>query len=308
MILLDHDVAAVVQPGEQAHRVLIMGAGRVGEAFLDILSDEHLVEVVGVFDHDLNAPALAAARAKGIDVYVNMGAALAACEPCLVFNLTGDRTLEMMAAEMLGPGCVIGVDEAWLIWRMLSNLQAAKEDLSYQVMHDVMTGKYNRRFLIESMKHGLSEAMRYNKPYSFALLDIDCFKLINDGYGHAAGDEVLKAFANYVASNVRASDIMGRWGGEEFLILLPHTTVENAVQAVENLLSQIKRLPIDVGDGRTVTISFSAGVTEYYGGDERIPVDELVDNMLSRVDHLMYQAKASGRGCVIGVEKVRPLI
>jgi len=291
------------QSDGRAHRVLIMGAGDAGTAFLNILTGEKLVEIVGVLDHDPKALGLALAREHGIDVFFNMGAALAACEPCIVFNLTSDRSLELVASEVLGPGCIIGASEAKLIWRVLSNLHAAKEDLNYQAMHDVLTGKYNRRFLLETTKRGLSEAKRYNTPYSIALFDIDRFKLINDHYGHAAGDEVLKAVADYLESYIRASDTLGRWGGEEFLMLLPHTRAKDATLAVEKLLALLKSCPIEVGGGRSVSISFSAGVVDFQSGGDDKPIEDMVDEMLVEADRRLYQAKSNGRGCVVGAEK-----
>ncbi|MDX8410876.1 MAG: diguanylate cyclase [Mariprofundaceae bacterium] len=303
-LVSDKMVEDVKQPEARPHRVLIMGAGRAGTAFLKILSSERLVEIAGVLDNNPRATGLALARERGIKVFSNMGTALDECEPCLVFNLTGDRALEMLVSEVLGPGFIIGNDEARLIWRMLSNLHATKEKMSHQAMHDVLTGKYNRRFLLESARRGLSEARRYRTPYSIALFDIDRFKLINDHYGHVAGDGVLKAVADHLESHVRDSDTLGRWGGEEFLMLLPHTREKDATMKVDKLLAGLKCLQIDVGDGKTVSISFSAGVVDFHGEGDGQSIDALVDELLVEVDRRLYRAKARGRGCVEGAQEV----
>lgn len=285
-----------------------MGAGTSGSALLELMVDEQLVEVVGVLDRAPRAPGLAIAASRGIPVYHDVASALAACRPCVAFNLTGSQAVELAAVEVLGPGSVIGGGETRLIWRMLDNLHAAKKELSYQAMHDVLTGKYNRRFMLESVTRGISEAKRYKSPYSVALLDLDRFKLVNDTYGHAAGDTVLKNVADHLSARIRASDYLGRWGGEEFLILLPQTREEDATLAIGNLLARLKRLPIDVGKGKAVHITFSAGVVAFSDYDSDRPVEEMVDHLLVEADRRMYEAKARGRGCVVGMEKIGALL
>ena len=114
-----------------------------------------------------------------------MEEALNGCAPCIAFNMTGNEMVEAVASEFLGAGGVIGGVQANLIWHMVTNLKKAKQALRFQASHDELTGLYNRRYMMEQLQHGLSEAVRYQHPYSVVMLDIDHFKQVNDMHGHA---------------------------------------------------------------------------------------------------------------------------
>jgi diguanylate cyclase (GGDEF)-like protein len=124
------------------------------------------------------------------------------------------------------------------------------------------------------------------------MLDIDYFKSINDTYGHAAGDVVLKAMAASVSSILRASDIFGRLGGEEFAAILPQTDIEEGAEVAERLRSTLAGLGVEVGDER-VSFTVSVGVTRVDGRDRT------VEEVLNRADEALYKAKRMGRNRVV---------
>lgn len=153
---------------------------------------------------------------------------------------------------------------------------------------DTLTKVSNRFEFDKSLEHSLSVSRRYDRPLSILLLDIDHFKLINDKYGHLTGDNVLKAFSALLCAQIRNSDLVARWGGEEFMILLPDTSLASAVKMAEAL-----RQRIEVHIFETVTsVTCSIGVAEF----NRL---EIADDLLSRVDERLYAAKNGGRNRVM---------
>ena len=133
-------------------------------------------------------------------------------------------------------------------------LQAANQELKLLATTDPLTGLWNRRQVDEQVQHGLDHANRYDEELAIILLDIDHFKAINDSFGHPIGDRVLVELAQRVRAQLRKSDGLGRWGGEEFLVLMPHTSGEDARRLAEKLRRIVAETPIeDVG---IVTASF----------------------------------------------------
>ena len=242
---------------EDPRRALILGAGQSGCDIFDMLLEEDLVTLVGVFDPDPDAPCLAIAAEHNIPVFTNVEEALNTCAPCVAFNMTGNEMVEAVASEILGAGGVIGGMEANLIWHMVSNLKKAKDELRFQASHDELTGLYNRRHMMEQLQQGLSEAVRYKHPYSIVVLDIDLFKQVNDEHGHAVGDLALTEMARMLRESVRDADIPGRWGGEEFLVLLPHTDLDGAARAAWQWLENITSAPLVVKNAGPISLSFS---------------------------------------------------
>jgi diguanylate cyclase (GGDEF)-like protein len=155
---------------------------------------------------------------------------------------------------------------------------------------DVLTGLFNRRHLEEQMRVGITTAIRRNEPMGVLLFDVDHFKAVNDTYGHLSGDEVLCELARRIHEELRAGDIAGRWGGEEFLVLLPNTGLAGTVEAGERIRATVAAEPFRVGETwLTVTISG--------GGAADIDVDE--EALLHRADTGLYEAKDRGRNCVV---------
>ena len=160
------------------------------------------------------------------------------------------------------------------------------EDLS---LNDELTGIANRRRINSLLEIDYDKAKRYNTPFSIILFDIDHFKKVNDTYGHLAGDEVLKTLAKQINQSIRKTEMVGRWGGEEFILILSETRIDSAYIVAEKIRKTISKTQFKSIKG-DLTCSF--GIAEYQEG---ITIDELVDN----ADKALYQAKAHGRNTVV---------
>jgi diguanylate cyclase (GGDEF)-like protein len=152
---------------------------------------------------------------------------------------------------------------------------------------DELTGSYNRRCIMRMLDDEIARAQHINTPCSIALIDLDWFKRVNDAYGHPTGDEVLRTFAITVFANIRAIDRFGRYGGEEFLLVLPNTSTDDATRSLDRLRAIVADLDWSAfSPGLKVTIS--AGVAT-------LGQDEGSDTFLARADSALYAAKARGR-------------
>jgi diguanylate cyclase (GGDEF)-like protein len=152
---------------------------------------------------------------------------------------------------------------------------------------DDLTGSFNRRCIMRLLDEEISRAHRTRAPCSIALIDLDWFKRINDTYGHPTGDEVLRTFAITVFANIRSIDRFGRFGGEEFLLVLPETPHDTAARTLDRLRVIIADLDWSAfSQGMRVTVS--AGVVT-------LRPDETPESFLPRADHALYEAKARGR-------------
>ncbi len=290
---------------EDPHRAVILGAGRGGTAMIELLRQEPLVDVAAVVDRNPDAPGMRLARKLGIPTFENIDNALLASAPCVAFNMTGNEMVEAVASEILGAGGVIGGMEARLIWRIMTNLYEAKERLRFEASHDHLTGLYNRRALMDQMRRGVAEALRYGHDYACVMIDVDHFKQVNDRYGHAVGDAVLRQVAQTLSGRLRQSDLIGRWGGEEFLVLLPHTRAADAVLAANAWLECVRAERIVHPGSDELRVSFSAGVGDLEelrgrAAPARPGVDEALEAMLHAADERLYQAKQAGRARCFG--------
>ncbi|PIS18552.1 MAG: GGDEF domain-containing protein [Zetaproteobacteria bacterium CG12_big_fil_rev_8_21_14_0_65_55_1124] len=287
---------------EHPQRVLILGAGEGGTDVLEMLHDETLANVVGVVDSRSDSKGLMLARELQTPVFSDIDSAIEACKPCLVFNLTGNEEIDRAMAETPGVDGVIGGLQAKLIVRMVNRIKESRDQMRYEATHDALTCIYNRRHIQTLLGEAVAQASRYNLPFSIALLDLDHFKSINDTYGHPAGDAVLKGVVQSLQACIRDADIIGRWGGEEFILLLPHTDNAAAVLAAEHWLAHVCQTPIRLPDGQDIQVSFSAGVASYKGRGDKQAVSECIEALLHEVDVHLYDAKAQGRKRVCGSE------
>ena len=160
-----------------------------------------------------------------------------------------------------------------------------------QAMTDELTGLVNRRRFLAALESEIGRARRLDGPVSVVLADLDDFKLINDRFGHHAGDEVLQAFADLLRAHGRDVDIAGRLGGEEFALLLPETDVDGAVAGAERLCRSLSLLRIWLGEGREVSMTASFGVAE-------LAADQSWSGLLRAADLALYQAKEQGKNRV----------
>ncbi len=164
-------------------------------------------------------------------------------------------------------------------------LAEANARLEQLAMHDELTGFANRRRSLEALRDAVGLASRYGGELSVVVLDLDHFKRVNDSWGHAVGDAVLTGVADALRSRVRTTDTPGRLGGEEFVLVLPGTSPDDAVLLVRELQERVRDL-VTLPDGAAVT--FSAGVVGWAAG-------EVADDVLRRADRAMYRAKDAGR-------------
>jgi diguanylate cyclase (GGDEF)-like protein len=157
-----------------------------------------------------------------------------------------------------------------------------------EVSHvDVLTCLPNRRQVIKQLQNEVIRAERYKTSLSISMIDIDHFKRINDSYGHTVGDQVLFQLANMLQESVRDPDTVGRYGGEEFLVVLPNTRLREAAEQAARLCKRIRTADINIGEPVQLTISI--GVAEYRHGQENW------QKFLSRADMALYEAKNAGR-------------
>lgn len=164
------------------------------------------------------------------------------------------------------------------------------ERLQWLSSRDALTGLPNRRFALQRLEEEHARAQRSGRPFSVVLADIDDFKAVNDTLGHEAGDQALASVATTLAASVRDYDLCARWGGEEFLVLLPDTAPVPARESAERLRESIAATPVTVGTcERRITVSLGVGT---YTGDEPLKV------LLKRVDDALYAAKRGGRNRV----------
>lgn len=188
--------------------------------------------------------------------------------------------------------------EAKLLKNHVQNIMICSQskiaDLTEQLNLDSLTGIPNRR----RMDQTLHELIVNKVPHAIILIDLDDFKSINDTYGHTVGDEVLKAFANYMQSSVDEQGLCFRYGGEEFMVILPSRNIDDAIQLAENL--RVKQAIQETACGRPVTMS--AGITAF------TPNIQSPNQLIEIADHALYKAKQSGRNCLCVVRNMRQMI
>ncbi|HEV8461002.1 MAG TPA: diguanylate cyclase [Gaiellaceae bacterium] len=171
-----------------------------------------------------------------------------------------------------------------------------------QAMVDSLTGLANRRSLEETLRGELARAARFGDTVSVVLADLDKFKAVNDRFGHAAGDEVLKAFARALRATVRESDVAGRWGGEEFALVLSGTDAEGGARFAERARSMIENTGVEMPDGTVLNVTASFGVASF-------PESRDVPDLLAAADAALYEAKREGRNrVVVAPESAKPKI
>ncbi len=187
--------------------------------------------------------------------------------------------------------------------RLLRAIRAHEEQLTRLATTDALTGLANRRHLLAELEKELRRAARSGRPLSVLMVDLDHFKGVNDRYGHAAGDAALVAVAGRCLARLRAIDLCGRIGGEEFVVLLPETGAEGAATTAERLCADLAGTSIDTAAG-PLHVTISIGVASHL---PRTPQpDEAADEetqgavqaLLQRADRALYEAKAGGRNCV----------
>jgi diguanylate cyclase (GGDEF)-like protein len=181
--------------------------------------------------------------------------------------------------------------------REVKERQRLQEDLERLVNTDALTGLPSRRFFMDQLSSELARRHRYNHPLSLLMLDLDNFKQINDQWGHAGGDEALRAFADAVQCCLRTQDIAGRIGGEEFAIFLPETGENVARPVAERIRARMAQAPILSADGKLNQVTVSIGVAQAEDGDD-------LTQLMRRADRALYAAKRGGRNRVVSYRDI----
>ncbi len=180
-----------------------------------------------------------------------------------------------------------------LIFQDITKNVLIEKKLKDLALRDELSGIFNKRKIIIEAKKEFYKYERYNHNLSVLMMDIDLFKRINDTYGHMAGDETIKVIATLCKNRLRKSDLIGRYGGEEFLIFLPETTLDAALVIAEDIRTLIAHTPIFFDD-KIINVQVSIGVSSTSDHKEKITLDELIYN----ADKSLYAAKEFGRNCV----------
>jgi diguanylate cyclase (GGDEF)-like protein len=170
-------------------------------------------------------------------------------------------------------------------------LEAANEKLRYVAVTDELTGLPNRRHIIKRLEEAWQASSRHRTPLACTIIDVDHFKAVNDTYGHLTGDVVLREAAQSMLLAVRAGEVLGRLGGEEFLLVLPHSDMDEAATAAERLRQTIERMRVPVGDSH-LSVTISLGVAE------RVEHMADAEALLGMADEALYAAKRAGRNTV----------
>lgn len=179
---------------------------------------------------------------------------------------------------------------AWSFGFLAMTSERLQADLDELATVDPLTGAFNRRAFFLHAERQIRQAQRNGAPLALLLLDLDRFKRINDRYGHRAGDELLRVFADTVTARLRPSDLFGRYGGEEFCLLLPDTDRDGAMQLAEQLRAEVAERVVEF-DNHRILASVSIGVAECSNGAD-------LDSALADADTALYQAKRNGRNRV----------
>ena len=183
------------------------------------------------------------------------------------------------------------IDDAIRRWREMQQSKANQAELERMAYIDSLTGLYNKRAIIHKLCERMKLARRYGEELSVIMLDIDHFKKVNDQYGHIVGDDVLEKCATLVRHNIRDANTLGRYGGEEFIIFMPHTDSSSAQDVAERIRKTIESAKMTDSQGSMFSITISQGLASYKSGDDE-------HSLIGRADAALYAAKDNGRNRV----------
>ncbi|MFY7866446.1 DUF484 family protein [Roseateles sp.] len=178
-----------------------------------------------------------------------------------------------------------------------------QERLKLAGLTDALTGVHNRRYFEHRCLIEIAQARRYKHELGCLFLDLDRFKAINDRYGHPAGDEVLRAVGRMIQTQLRAGDTIARFGGEEFVVLLPQAPAANAQEIAERIRSSIAARPFSLSSGEVITASVSVGLAMLPAERIQANTQQLADALVKEADQALYMAKKQGRNRVVFVSQ-----
>ena len=215
----------------------------------------------------------------------------------LVIRLKGEHVnlrMEVLYGLVLGLGLVWFALVGGYISKIRDKLRHSLRTIQQMAIHDELTGVFNRHHLNELLETEKARCTRSGEDFSICILDVDYFKRVNDTLGHLAGDRVLKHFAAEVKNSLRTIDSFGRFGGEEFLLVMPRTNIEQARLCAERIRRMTEELVFPEFD-RGFSITSSFGIAQYRTGED-------LKEMLNRADAALYKAKNAGRNRVESAE------
>jgi len=191
---------------------------------------------------------------------------------------------------------------AWTFGIILIINKRTQQQLLEIASIDGLTGLVNRRYLYDKLEEEINRTFRTKIMFSIIIFDIDHFKEVNDRFGHVLGDDVLSKIGNTIKSQTRSTDTVGRYGGEEFMVILPSTDIKNCYHVSEKIRSEIVKTEYC---GKAIKITVSAGIAEFndtYNKEESRSISILVNDFVNVADVNLYKAKLSGRNMTIGLE------
>lgn len=208
-------------------------------------------------------------------------------------NIVGQITQEELIARVYARWADFMRNEKSQLTHVNKVLEAKASKLEQLASVDKLTSLYNRTKFEATLKDEISRVVRYEtQTFSIILFDVDNFKSINDTFGHLVGDVILKEIAAIAKRTIRATDLICRWGGEEFVIIMPMTSLEHGVEAAEKIRKGINSLVFDDVGG----VSCSFGVAEFH------PTEDNIQSLMTRADKAMYKAKTSGKNMVVSIK------
>lgn len=204
--------------------------------------------------------------------------------------------LEVLHRDVLSRGELQSLDQRLrMLERENAELMLKNRTLAEQSARDALTGLYNRRYVIDKIDAEMNRALRHGNPMALLMLDVDHFKNINDSFGHPVGDKVLQILGNVLKESCRIYDTPGRYGGEEFCLMLPDTRLENTLIVAERIRQRVEETPF-VSGSITIHLTASIGVAAL----ENVPEEALfsANALIERADRALYAAKDRGRNRV----------
>lgn len=209
-------------------------------------------------------------------------------EPAYLYTISAGLTFVSIQIVIQQALAVLLVSLSRHIERSIRRLRAQTEQLTLLAHTDPLTALANRRYLIEQLEREFARAKRYRRPLALLYIDLDGFKAINDRFGHLFGDEILRSLSMAIRAVLRSTDLLARIGGDEFAVLLPETTIKDAVGVANKLRKALGAYGASLGTS-VPPLTFCAGVAQMREEDETI------DDLLARADEAQYSAKTSGK-------------
>jgi diguanylate cyclase (GGDEF)-like protein len=216
------------------------------------------------------------------------------------FSLTIDSGVDSVNRQMV----IIAIMTITITAHIYMSRQQEFDERLYKIATtDTLTGIANRRALLQELQMRISEVIRYDRDLSVILFDLDDFKAVNDRYGHQAGDKMLQKLTQVCSNWLRTADFIGRYGGEEFMVVCPNTNIDGALALAERIRIAVEQTEFK-SSGQKLKMTISVGVTELYNHLENhvAPINEvqLMHDFIDAADDAMYEAKKAGKNCVFG--------